>query len=227
MPQHRAIALAVLVLAATSGRGHAAESDTETRLREALRASITQVRSLEDERAALLARQAEADKRLDALRQEVEALNRQLAERPQGARTPERPARDDRIVALNAQYEQAVAEFNRRLVAQNDAIAKQGETLEKWKAAYNEAAGLARSREAERAKLAEQVTGLDQRAGACVAKNLELFNVASDILGRYAAMDLGDVLAAREPFIGLKRVELQNLVQDYQDKLLDQKVSTP
>ena len=37
--------------------------------------------------------------------------------------------------------------------------------------------------------------------------------------------DMAELVAwAREPAFGIKRVELQNLLQDYRDKLLDQKV---
>jgi hypothetical protein len=43
-------------------------------------------------------------------------------------------------------------------------------------------------------------------------------------LDRYEKFGLGDALTAREPFVGLTKVKFQNLVQDYQDKLSDQKV---
>jgi hypothetical protein len=55
-------------------------------------------------------------------------------------------------------------------------------------------------------------------------KNFELFKLGNEILKRYEKFGLGDALAAREPFTGITRVKLQNLVQDYQDKLADQRV---
>src|SRR5262249_27535298 len=135
----------------------------------------------------------------------------------------QRAGETEKAAELRKEYEKAVAEFNRRLAEQNDAIAKLGDTLEKWKAGYNEAVTVARAKEAERLKLAQEAAKLSQRATGCETKNAELFKVGNEILDRYAAVGFGDVVAIREPFLRLKRAELQNLVQDYQDKLLDQK----
>jgi chromosome segregation ATPase len=211
--------LALATFAALApGLTRAADQDTEARLREALRNAITQNRSIEDERAVLLAKQAESAKEIEALRQQVEALSKQLAEQPTA------PAAK-KSTADNAAYERAVAEFNHRLAEQNETIGKFGETLEKWKTAYNEAANVARAKEAERVKLAAQTNILTQRATSCESENAELFKIGTEILDRYATMDISDALAAHEPFVGFKRVELQNVVQDYQDKLLDEKVA--
>lgn len=54
---------------------------------------------------------------------------------------------------------------------------------------------------------------------ACNAKNVELIKVGYEILDRYKRADLDDVLARKEPFTGLKRVQIQNLAQDYEDQL--------
>jgi hypothetical protein len=56
-------------------------------------------------------------------------------------------------------------------------------------------------------------------------KNLELFKTGNEILDRYEKFSLGDALGAKEPFIGITRVKLQEFVQDYKDKLTAQKVA--
>lgn len=195
------------ICAALAGAA-AAPNDNETRLREALRSATLQMRAMEDERAMLQAKQTESSKEAETLRQRVTELTKQL---------------DESI--KKADLEKAVAEFNRRLAEQNETIAKLGETLEKWKAAYNEAANVARTKESERSRLAVQLGGMTKQATTCKEMNAELYKVGTEILDRYAGVGIGDALASREPFIGFKRVELQNLVQDYQDKLLDQKVT--
>ena len=48
--------------------------------------------------------------------------------------------------------------------------------------------------------------------------------MGNDILDWLSKAGFGDALLAREPLIGIKRVELENIEQDYQDKLLDQRV---
>lgn len=196
---------ACLVLAC--GPSWAQSSDTEARLREALRASTAQVRALEDERAMLQARMAEADRERESLRQQLAALQQQ--------EKPAKPAVD----------EEALADFQQRLDQQNAALGQMGAALNKWRSAYEEAANVARAKEAERAQLAARVPEMTARLSTCETKNVELYKVGNEILTHYAEMDIGDVMAAREPFLGFKRVELQNLVQDYQDKLLDQKVT--
>jgi len=42
-------------------------------------------------------------------------------------------------------------------------------------------------------------------------------------LQRYHGLGVDDVIGAWEPFVGTKRVELQNLAQDYGDKISDNK----
>ena len=202
------VALAVLLLVTATGPAWADEA-AETRLRDALRQATIQVRTLEDSQAVLQAKQSDLEKERDALRQQVEALSKG----PKGG-DPE---------AARAQGEAMAAEFNRRLAAENEQAAHLNETLEKWKAAYNQAAEVARAKEAERAKLAAETEGLDKRATSCEAKNVELFKVGNEILDHLKDVDVAEAMAAHEPFFGIKKVELQNLAQDYQDKLLDQK----
>ena len=57
------------------------------------------------------------------------------------------------------------------------------------------------------------------------AKNLALYNLGNEILTRYEKYGLGEALAAKEPFTGVTRVKLQELVQDYRDKISDQRVT--
>lgn len=51
------------------------------------------------------------------------------------------------------------------------------------------------------------------------ARNAELYQIASEILDRYAGVGIGESLARREPFVQAARVDLQNRVQDYEDRL--------
>ena len=185
----------------------AADSDTDNRLREALRNAIMQQRSLEDERAVLQAKQSQVEKENETLRAQIAELQKGGAAGQKGASAQE------------------VSELQRRIAAQDETIGQLNTALDKWRSGYNEALTVAKTKEAERAKLATDVDGLTQRATGCETKNAELFSIGNEILGRLEKVSLGDVLGAREPFIGFKRVELQNLVQDEQDKLLDQKVN--
>lgn len=174
-----------------------AQSDTD-RLREALRRSTAQVRSLEDQRAVLQAKQAEAERERDRLRKQNETLRGQIKEAEQA-------------------YRQAVKDFNER-------VAERDEVLEKWKGAYGEAANVARTKEAERAKLESEAGVLKTNVKSCEAKNVQLYKAGNEILHRYETLSPLERMFIQEPVLGVKRVEHQNSVQDFRDKLLDQRV---
>lgn len=204
MTQHAFTLISAAMLLSVSGMSALADSDTETRLRDALRSAIEQQRSLEDERATFLAKQSESDKQIEALKAQLDALSK----------APKKPDTAPEMAALTQRVSQQGAE-----------IAQLNQTLDKWKAAYNDAVAVARAKEAERAKLATDDAALSKRATGCETRNAALYKVGSEILDRLQKVSLGDVIAQDEPFTGIKRVELQNLVQDEQDKLLDQKVA--
>lgn len=176
-----------------------AQDQSETdRLREALRSSTAQVRALEDQRTAIQAQLSQVTGERDNLKEEVTEAKAQA-----------KKAEKD--------YRVAVREFNDRLEERNEALGK-------WKDAYAEAADVARTKDAERAKFEAEAAGWKARNNACVGKNQELVKVGRDLLGRYEDVTLGDKLVAREPLIGIGRVRVQNLLQDYGDKVLNQKI---
>ena len=93
------------------------------------------------------------------------------------------------------------------------------------KATGREHAHLARAKEDERAKLAVEVLVLKRTVADRESKNIALFNLAIEVLDRFENYALGKALAAREPFIGTTRVKVENLVQGYKDKILDNRIS--
>jgi len=69
------------------------------------------------------------------------------------------------------------------------------------------------------AALAQQTKLTD----TCATRNARLYEIGGEILERYENKGVFSSLLAAEPFTGLKRVELENLVEDYRDKLDAQK----
>jgi chromosome segregation ATPase len=189
-----------LVVALTVLSSTAARSDAESdRLREALRNATAQSRSLEDQRAALQAKLTAVEQERDRLRKQNEAYRAQVKEAEQA-------------------YRQAVKDFNERLTERD-------ESLEKWKSAYAEAATVARTKDAERARFESEAAAFKTSSKACVAKNAQLVKVGNDIVRQYEEMNPMEKIWDHEPVFGLKRVEHQNAAQDFRDKVLDQKVT--
>ena len=189
-----------LVVALTVLTSTAARSDAESdRLREALRNATAQSRSLEDQRAALQAKLTVAEQERERLKKQNDAFRAQVKEAEQA-------------------YRQAVKDFNDRLTERD-------ESLEKWKSAYGEAASVARTKDAERAKFESEAAAFKTSSKACVAKNAQLVKVGNDIVRQYEEMSPMEKIWHHEPVFGLKRVDHQNAAQDFRDKVLDQKVT--
>jgi len=196
---HTRIPTLVLLLAGVVSCGEVRADTEHDRLREALRSATAQTRQLEDQRTASQAKLAEAEKEKAALKAQVDAAKAESKR-------------------LEKQNREAVDEFNQRLTERD-------ETLEKWKSAYEEAATVARTKDAERAKFEGEATAFKASTKSCLAKNTQLIKDGSEILKRYRGLTVGDALVTSEPLTGLGRVNAQNFLQDYTDKLLDQKAT--
>lgn len=197
MTRIRTIIVMVVVASALFHADKASAQSEADRLRDALRQMTAQVRSLEDQRTGMQAQIAELTRSRDRFRDEVKEARAQ-------ARKSE------------ADYRTAVREFNDRLEERN-------QTLERWKDAYNEAATVARTKDAERAKFEGESKAYKASTLACAGKNKELVKAGQELLQRYRSVTIGDAFIASEPVTGIGRVGVQNELQDYGDRVLNQK----
>jgi hypothetical protein len=199
----RAIA-AGLLLAGLAGAGTAqADDDPETRLRAALKSAAARIRELEEQNAQLTAKQAEFDR-------DKQAMMAKAAE-------------DEKAQADLRQQ----AEADKAALEQGAAVQhQQQENIGKLQASYNEVSQTARSRDADAKRLDAVLGQVRPRLQGCEAKNAELYKLGEEILDLYDKKDLFDVVAS-EPVTKLKRVELENAMQDYEDKMRDNKIVRP
>ena len=201
---HQYIPIIVLLAAAPSAFSADQSDAAEKRLRETLRSTMLQLRAAETEKAALLASKTELEQTNKALQGRVDGLAKQ--------------AEADKDASAKS-----IEGLTKKGVAQDQEIEKIKHDLAEWKAGFQKAADVARTKEAERAKLAQEGIELRRVVADRETKNLALFRLGNEILVRYENFGLGTALAAREPFVGTARVKLQNLVQGYQDKLSEQR----
>jgi chromosome segregation ATPase len=200
-PRGRTFLLLFGALLAT-GPAHAQDSTGEARLRDALRQTTIQLRALQDNQAALNAQ-------VDQLKQERDALQQQLAAAKNAPHPPD---------AELQQLRDAVAALQ-----QQNAALQTG--LQKWQAGYQQAADLARAKDAESRRLGGDLQQQTAKLGVCTATNGKLIAVAYDILHLYRTQGFRALLLeSYEPLLGLKKVELENLVQGYEDKIEDQRL---
>lgn len=188
----------ILLILATALPIDAATAQSETdRLREALRVATAQLRTAEDQSAALQAKAAQLETERDRLRGDLKMAKARIRE-------------------VEKDYRTAVKEFNERLTQRD-------ETLEKWKSAYAEAAAVARTKDAERAKFEGDAKAYEGQVKSLKGKNTELVKVGSEVLSRLENITCDDVDFIREPLIGIRRVDHQNLIEDFRTKILDNK----
>jgi chromosome segregation ATPase len=181
--------------------GSNVEAADDARLRETLRTLTLRLRSAETERNNLLTEKAQFDQEKKTLTDKTNVLTKQAA------------ADKETITALTKKTDD-----------QDKQLVETKEALDKWKAGYDQIATAGKKSESERARLADEVIVLKRKVEDRETKNAELFRLGNEILRRYERFGLGDALAAREPFTGITKVKLENLVQDYQDKLADARV---
>lgn len=187
-----------------------APSPNEDKLREALKGVTVQLRNAESEKAVAQAEKTAADQEIATLKSQAEKMSVQLK-----ALSEEKAAALDNAVRTQTDLEG-------RLAAREAELIEYKKTLDKWKAAHLEISDIAKKKEAERAKYASQSAELERSVADLRSRNVELFALGNEILERYRNFSFGKALSAREPFTGVMKVKLQNQMQDYQDKLLDQ-----
>jgi chromosome segregation ATPase len=182
----------------------AAEDAEGARLRETLRGTVLQLRNAQTDLAnAQAAQTAQAD--------EIKALKEQLA-------LLKKNAAEDRAIA-----EKKTTELKAKLDEQTGETARFKDAAEQIRVEYEKAVTLAKATDGKRTQLMSEVLVYERQVADLRAKNVALFRLGKEVLGRYEKVGLGEQFLAREPFVGRTRVALENLVQDYDDKLADQR----
>ncbi|QJE97908.1 phage major capsid protein [Luteolibacter luteus] len=193
-----------------------AQDDGEAaRLRDALKNLTLQLRSAQGETATAQAAAIAAEQKAKTLEAKVADLEKRNA-------ALAKESNDDKAVS-----EKTIASLNNRLAEREKRLVDYIAALDKWKAAYLTAADAAKKNEAKGEQLSGEVTVLKRTVADRERKNIALFNVSNEILDRYEGFALGKSLAAKEPFIGNARVRVENEVQGYRDKIIDNRLSAP
>jgi hypothetical protein len=170
------------------------------KLREQLRNTMLQLRTAQGERDALQAEKTTLEAEKKTLTANVEKLTKQA-------------------IADKDASEKQLAKLADKSASQETEIAQLKESLEKWKASHQQAVALAQAKEDARATAAQEVIVLKRKVADQQTRNLGMYKVGKEILAKYEGFGLGTAVTAREPFTGLMKVRLENLVQDYSDKL--------
>ena len=173
-------------------------------------------------------------------RTQVQALLQQISAERDALKTENTRLKADLDKAQKAQQtaDAAVAagtEELTRLRAAVEAFQAQNEALRAQLGHSQTAIGTLRNQQAATHAALKQAQSkgqvLDEELGECrsrvdtlIGHNLRLFEIGNELLDRFENKGVWASLREAEPFTGLKRVELENIVQDYRFAIDDQRV---
>ena len=191
----------------------AQDATVNDRLRDLLRQTIAELRAAQDNAASLQAQLDSATKQRDALQQQLAAAQAKPAAAP---------------AAPDTGREQALQAAQTAARANAAQLAQAAVTLQRWQKAYQEAAVIAREKDAADRADKQGLRQVHAELDVCIAENTHLISTAEDILHLYETPQWNTLLIANhDRLIGLARVKLQNTVQDYEDKLDAQSYVAP
>ncbi|RQO33522.1 hypothetical protein DBR37_15115 [Herminiimonas sp. KBW02] len=192
----RPLATAIVVMLA-SAAAQAQNQSMEERLRAQLRITTTQLQQAQNELAAFKGGAAAPSTPADIEKVKKDLSNSQAAERK--AREQLSGVKQQNQAALDKAHAQ----------------------IAQYRGAYDELLKLARASEAERQRLALDTSTQARAVSQCEAKNAQLYAVGQEILQAYESVDMATVMSARQPFAAQSRVKLDQIAQQYGDKLYE------
>ena len=200
-----AFAVLTLLGSALPASVHAADDDAVARAKEMLRRTQEALHQAQAENADLLRAKTDAEQKLQAATKQIDAVQ-SGSKAAQGA--------------LNAKLTSAQS-------AQTDLQNKLNDVDARLTATNARLSGTASELAARNGELAQVKQMLEQSKSAnasCEDKNLKLYSYAETVLGLYKNKGVWAALSQKEPVLGLKEVDVENVVQEYQQKFASQKI---
>ena len=122
---------------------------------------------------------------------------------------------------------QQLAAVTGELAQVKDTLAATAQQLSETRRTLAETTQTLRQTEAEKRQLESLKVRHEGDIASCERKNVALYAIGRSLMDRFEHKTCGESLAEREPFAGLKKVETENLLEEYRDKLDDQKLIKP
>lgn len=196
--------VAALLLAAVFAVSPAIAADKKADPNKAQIRRMQQVqRKLEQEKAAVVSELEEEKKKVES-----EALRAAELKHDLNALRSARNSLKAKLAESEAKLAETAAEVRR--------------TQEQLRLAETEGKRLQTALAGEQQRLA----GEKQQLAACVERDKELRKVSAEVLERYEKKTCSDSVLQHEPFTGLKRVEIENAVEDLREKLDSQRTGS-
>ncbi len=201
-----------------SGPGFAGSDKKAGREKEALRRVQMQLQQVQGQVATLEQEKSQLGSQLDQARKEARAVQGKLRKLIQSL--SEEKSRGEQLRKEVEEVKQALASSKSRLADTEAGLAETSNKLQRTQQT------LART-EADKRQLEGVKLRNEKEIASCEDKNLKLYQTGRALMTRFEQKSCGEILAQKEPFTGLKRVEVENLLEEYRDKLDEQKLIKP
>ena len=113
----------------------------------------------------------------------------------------------------NSEKQLVKSEKNTKAVAE-----KFSKLSEMYEELYNRHVDLAkenRQQAMQRNELSEKLQGLADKHDLCIANNQQLYDMNEDLAGKFKKKDIFDIIKRHEPFTGIAKVQMENLLEGY------------
>jgi chromosome segregation ATPase len=170
---------------------------------------MQQMQQLASERTSLQAENAKLKKELEDIRKERDQLKKGQQVVEQRVKSSETAL--SRSAAERASTEQELTQTKAKM---QDLIAKFRETVQTF-----------RDVETQSTTYKQSLAARDQELKTCIDRNLALYHLNDEVLTRLDKQGVLSRMAQAEPFTRIKRVELENLIDEYKGRAEDQRVT--
>ncbi len=197
---------------------HMSGTAAEKQDKAARRANILMQKMKQDMEAEKSAMQTQFEQEKKSM---SEALNQAKSAQLQG-----QSRRNLQLQAESQKLTQEKAALSAQLQQLQSQLAEQAQRLEATEQQLKSAKADLDVNDQQRKKLVANVSTAHQRLASCEEKNSRLYAYGNDLVGLYADASTYQKIMRAEPFFQLKRVELENILQDKRTQLIENKVDT-
>jgi len=170
---------------------------------------MQQMQQLASERTGLQAENAKLKKDLESTRKERDALKNA------------QQALDRRAKFSEVSLRQTLIQRE----ASDKELAQTKEKLQQLVSKFRETLQTLRDVETAEMSTKQTLSARDQALKVCTDRNLALYNLNREVLARLEGQSVWTRAAQAEPFTRIKRVQLENIVDEYKDRADEQRVA--
>lgn len=190
----------------------------------AKRAAILMQKMKQDMEAEKNAMQTQFDQEKKSI---SDALNQaQSAQRSHSAQLQGQAKRNQQLQSEKQKLAEEKAALTAQFQQLQSQLAEQTQRLEATEQQLKQAKADLDVNDNQRKKLVANVSTAHQQLVSCEEKNNRLYAYGNDLVGLYADASTYQKVMRDEPFFQLKRVELENILQDKRSQLIENKVDT-